>query len=178
MSSKCVRRGDTRCSFAYRFSLQRDTICRAFGLCSSIPIVIWCDYCLLVALWFRFHIVLAKSLPFRFRSSDLIPKFERQKTLRTRRKRSGAPHASLVYNRVVAWVVWKNLCFFVCYFVMTVRSSFWLYLFVGIALMVWPRTWPVGSYHCIRTLLSAWQWAMPQKEADLRHYLLTSMLAE
>ena len=112
MSSKCVRRGDTRCSFEYRFTLQRDTICRAFGLCSSIPIVIWCDYCLLVALWFRFHIVLAKSLPFRLRSSDLIPKFERQKTLRTRRKRSGAPHASLVYNRVLAWVVWKNLCFF------------------------------------------------------------------
>ena len=59
-------------------------------------------------------------------------------------------HASIVYNRVVAWVVWKNLCFFVWYFVMTVMSCFWRYLFVGIALMVWPRTsWPVGSYHCI-----------------------------
>ena len=46
------------------------------------------------------------------------------KTLRTRRERSGAPHASLVYNRVVAWVVWKNLCFFVWYFVMTVMSCF------------------------------------------------------
>ena len=95
-----------------------DLLCNAilfvglFGLCSSIPIVIWCDYCLLVAFWFRFHIELAKCLLFRFRSSDLIPKCERQKTLRTRRKRSGAPHASLVYNRVVAWVVWKNLCFF------------------------------------------------------------------
>ena len=178
MSSKCVRWGDTRCSFANRFTLQWDTICRAFGLCRSIPIVIWCDYCLLVALWFRFHIELAKSLSFRFRSSDLIPKFERQKTLRTRRKRSGAPHASLVYNRVVAWVVWKNLCFFVWYFVMTVMSSFWRYLFVGIALMVWTRTWPIGSYQCIRTLLIAWQWAMPQKEADLRHYLLTGMFAE
>ena len=124
MSSKCVRWGDTRCSFAYRFTLQYDTICRAFGLRSWIPIVIWCDYCLLVALWFLFHIELAKSLPFRFRSSDLIPKFELQKTLRTRRKRSGAPHASLVYNRVVAWVVWKNLCFFVWYFVMTVMLAF------------------------------------------------------
>ena len=178
MSSKCVRRADTRCSFAYRFTLQCDTICRAFGLCSSIPIVIWCDYCLLVALWFRFHIEIAKCLLFRFRSSDLIPKCERQKSLRTRRKRSGAPHASLVHNRVVAWVLWKNLCFFVWYFVMTVMSSFWRYLFVGIALIVWPRTWPVGSYHCIRTLLIAWQWAMPQKEADLRHYLHTSVLAE
>ena len=124
MSSKCVRWGDTRCSFAYRFTLQCDTICRAFGLRSWIPIVIWCDYCLLVALWFLFHIELAKSLPFRFRSSDLIPKFELQKTLWTRRKRSGAPHASLVYNRVVAWVVWKNLCFFVWYFVMTVMLAF------------------------------------------------------
>ena len=164
MSSKCVRRADTRCSFAYRFTLQCDTICRAFGLCSSIPIVIWCDYCLLVALWFRFHIEIAKCLLFRFRSSDLIPKCERQKTLRTRRKRSGAPHASLVHNRVVVWVVWKNLCFFVWYFVMTVMSSFWRYLFVGIALIVWPRTWPVGSYHCIRTLLIAWQWAMLKRK--------------
>ena len=143
MSSKCVRRGDTRRSFAQRFTVQCDTICRAFGLCSSIPIVIWCDYCLLVALWFRFHIELAKCLLFRFRSSDLIPKYERQKAPRTRCERS------LVYNRVVAWVVWKNLCFFVWYFFMTVMSSFWRYLFVGIALMVWPRTWPVGSYHCV-----------------------------
>ena len=75
---------------------------------------------------------------------------ERQKTLRTRRERSGAPHASLVYNRVVAWVVWKNLWFFR----MVLRHDwlclvFWRYLFVGIALTVWPRTWPVGSYHCV-----------------------------
>ena len=150
MSSKGVRRGTTRRSFAWRFTLQCDTICRAFGLCNSIPIVIWCDYCLLVALWFRFHIELAKCLLFRFRSSDFIPKCERQNTLRTRRERSGAPYASIVYNRVVAWVVWKNLCFFVWYFVMTVMSCFWRYLFVGIALMIWPRTsWPVGSYHCV-----------------------------
>ena len=85
----------------------------------------------------------------RFRYSDLIPKCERQKTLRTRRRRSGAPQASLACNRVVTWVVWKNLCFFVWYFLMTVMSSFWRYLFVGIALMVWTRTWPVGSYHYI-----------------------------
>ena len=143
MSSKCVRRCDTRHSFAQRFTLQCDTICRAFGLCSSIPIVIWCDYSLLVALWFCFHTEVAKCLLFRFRSSDLIPKCERQKTLRTRRERSGAPHASLVYNRVVAWVVWKNLFFFVWCFVMTVMSSFWRYRFVDIALMVWPSTWPV-----------------------------------
>jgi hypothetical protein len=176
MSSKCVRRGDTRCSFAYRFTLQRDSICRAFGLCSAIPIVIWCDYCLIVALWFRFHIVLAKSLPFRFRSSDLIPKFERQKTLRTRRKRSGAPHASLVYNRVVAWVVWKNLCFFVWYFVMTVMSSFWRYLFVGIALMVWPRTWPVGSYHCIaRYWLHGYAQCLKRKRISVTTYIQVCM---
>ena len=117
------------------------------GLCSSIPMVVWCDHCLLVALWFRFHIQLAKCLLIRFTSSDLIPKCERQKTLRTRLERSGATHASLVYNRVVAWVVCKNLCFFLWHFVITVMSNFWRYLFVGIALMAWPRTWPVGSYH-------------------------------
>ena len=130
--------------------MQCDTICREFGLCGSIPIVIWCEYCLLVTLWYNLHIELAKCLLFRFRSSDLIPKCERQNTLRTRRGRSGAPYVSIVYNRVVAWVVWKNLCFFLWYFVMTVMSCFWRYLFVGIALMVWPRTsWPVGCYHCI-----------------------------
>jgi hypothetical protein len=121
---------------SHRFTLQCDTICMAFGLCSSIPIVIWRDYCLLVALWCRFHIELAKCLLFRFRSSDLVPKCERQKTLRTRRERSGAPHANLVYNRVVAWVVWKNLCFFVW---MVLRHD--LCLAFGITCLSALRSW-------------------------------------
>ena len=42
--------------------------------------MIWCDYCLLVALRFGFHIELAKCLFFRFRSSYLSPKCERHNT--------------------------------------------------------------------------------------------------
>ena len=133
---------------------------------------------LLVTLWFRFHIELAKCLLFRFRSSDLIPKCERHKTPRTRRERSGAPHASLVYNHVVAWVLWKNLCFFRMV-LRHVRYVFFLALPVcrhsahGMAndLACWQLS-------LCRTVLIAWQWAMFQKEADLRHYLHTSVLAE
>ena len=129
-------------------------------------------------MWFCFHTEVAKCLLFRFRSSDLIPKCERQKTLRIRRERSGAPHASLVYNRVVAWVVWKNLC---C-FRMVLRHDCYVYL---LALPVCRHSahgmakdlacWQLSLY---RTLLIAWLCAMPQKEADLRHYLHTSVHAE
>ena len=117
-------------------------------MCSWIPMILWCDHCLLVALWFRFDTELDKSPLFGSNSSDLIPKCERQKPLRTRRDRSGAPHASLLYNLVVALVVWNTFCFFVWHIVMTVMSSFWRYLFGGIALIEWPETWPVGIYHC------------------------------
>ena len=48
--------------------------------------------------------------------------------------------ASLVYHLIVVWVVWNNLYFFVWHFAITVMSSFWRYLFVGIALMTWPKT--------------------------------------
>ena len=41
------------------------TICVA----SSTSTIIWCDLCLLVALWFCFHVELAKCLLFGFRSS-------------------------------------------------------------------------------------------------------------
>ena len=122
--------------------------CRAYSLCSFVPMIIWCDHCLLVALWFRFHIELANfcclvpCLPIWFRNvSD-------QQNHRTRRKRSGAPHASLIYHLVVVWVVWNNICFFVWHFVMTVMSCFWRYLFVGIALKARPKIWPVGIYNC------------------------------
>ena len=67
--------------------------------------------------------------------------------LRMRRESSGAPLASLVYNFVVIWVVWKKFCVLLCCFAMTVMSSFWCYLFVGIALMTWPKPWPVGIDH-------------------------------
>ena len=117
--------------------------------------IMWCDHCLLVALWFRFHIELAKCLLFGAAFSDLISKCERQKPLRTRRERSGAPHASLVYHLVVAWVVWNNICFFVWHFVMTVMSSFWLYLFVGIVFKAWPKIWPVGQLYWVGVCLLA-----------------------
>ena len=132
----------------YPFTLQCDTIFRAYNLCSLIPMIIWCDDCLLVALWFRFHIELANCLLFGAMSSDLISKCERQKPLRTRRERSGAPHASLVYHLVVAWVVWKNFCAYVWHFFMTVMSSFCCYRFVCIVLKAWPEIWPVGIYNC------------------------------
>jgi len=69
---------------------------------------------------------LSKCLMFRSRLSDLIPKCERQKPLRTRRERSDAPQARLVYNLIIAWVIWKNFYFFVWHFVMTVMSNFLL----------------------------------------------------
>jgi len=65
-----------------------------------------------------------------------------------RRESIGARHASLIYNFVVVWVVWNNLCFLVWLFAITVMSSLWRYLFVGIADMTWPKTWPVGIDHC------------------------------
>ena len=159
--------------------MQCDTICREFGLCGSIPIVIWCEYCLLVTLWYNLHIELAKCLLFRFRSSDLIPKCERQNTLRTRRGRSGAPYASIVYNRVVAWVVWKNLCFFpmvLCHdcYVLLLALLVCRHSAHGMAKDL-LACWLLSLY---RMLLIAWQWAIPQKEAHLRHYLHTSVLAE
>ena len=122
-----------------------------------IPMIIWCDHCLLVALWFRFHIALAKSLLFGSRYSDLIPKCERQKPLITRRERSGAAHASWLYNLVVAWVVWNTFCFFVWHIVMTVMSRFWRYLFVGIALIAWPKHLACWHLSLLRILLIPWQ---------------------
>ena len=117
-------------------------------MCTWIQMIIWCDHCLLVALWFRFHTELEKSPLFGSNSSNLIPKCERQKPHRTRRERSGAPHASLLYNLVVAWVVWNSFCLFVWHIVTTVMSSFWRYLFCGIALIAWPTIWPFGIHHC------------------------------
>jgi len=88
-----------------------------------------------------------------------------------RRESSG-----LVYNFVVVWVVWNNFCFLVWLFAITVISSLWRYLFVGIALMTWPKTWPVGINHC-----SVCYWFhgnLSKYAADLRHYLDTNLRAE
>ena len=59
--------------------------------------IMWCDHCLLVALWFRFHIELAKCLLFGAAFSDLISKCERQKTSQntTREKRCSPPKSSI-----------------------------------------------------------------------------------
>jgi hypothetical protein len=55
---------------------------------------------------------------------------------------------------------------------MTVMSSFWRYLFVGIALMVWPRTWPVGSYHCIaRYWLHGYAQCLKRKRISVTTYI-------
>ena len=137
--------------------------------------IIWCDHCLLVAFWFRFHTELDKSPLFGSTCSDLIPKCEQQKPLRTRRERSGATQASLLYNLVVAWIVWNTFCFFVWHIVMTAMSTFW-------RLPVWRYT-----AHCMANDLACWHlsllhpidsMAMPQTEAGRRHYLAIYLRAE
>ena len=138
--------------------------------------MIWCDHYLLVALWFRFHIELAKCLPFGFRSSYLSPKCERTAPLRMRREISSASLARLVYNFVVVWVVWDNLCFLVWLLAITVMSSFWRYLFVGIAVMTWPNRWPVGYDHC--SVCYCFHGNVCKYAADLLHYLDTNLCAE
>ena len=112
------------------------TICVAI----SISMMVWCAHCLLVALWFRFHIELAKCLLFGFRSSYLSDKCERHNTSENTTRENGTPYASLVYHLVVVLVAWNNYCFFVWHFAMTAMSSFWRYLFVGIVLRAWPKT--------------------------------------
>ena len=96
--------------------------------------------------------------------------------LRMRRESSGAPHASLVYHFVVVWVVWNNLCFLVWLFAITVMSSFWRYLFVGRALMTWPKSWPVGIDH--DSVCYCFHGNLSDYAADLRHYLDTNLRAD
>ena len=66
------------------------TICVAI----SISMMVWCDHCLLVALWFRFHIELAKCLLFGFRSSYLSEKCERHNTSENTTRENGTPFFS------------------------------------------------------------------------------------
>ena len=55
-------------------------------------------------------------------------------------------------------------------------SSFWRYLFIGIALMTWPKTWPVGIDHCC--VCYCFHGNVSKYAADLRHYLDTNQRAE
>ena len=52
---------------------------RIMYVARSTSMIIWCDHCLLAALWFRFHIELATCLLFGFRSSYLRPMCERHR---------------------------------------------------------------------------------------------------
>ena len=93
-----------------------------------------------------------------------------------RRASSDEPHACLVYHFVVIWVVWNNLCFLVWLFAIAVMSSLWRYLFVGIALMTWPKSWPVGTDHC--SIWYCFQGNVSTYAFELRHYLDTNPRAE
>ena len=96
--------------------------------------------------WFRGLLELTKCLLFDVKYSYLSPLYMSDTTpLGIRRESSGAPHTSLIHSFVVVWVVWNNLCFRLWHFAMTVVSSFWRYLFVGIALMTWPNTSPIKT---------------------------------
>ena len=96
--------------------------------------------------------------------------------LRMRRESSGAPHAIMVYHFIVGWVVWNKFSFFVWLFAITVMSSFWRYQFVGISLMTWPKTWPVGIDHC--SVGYCFHGNLSNYAADLRHYLDRKLRAE
>ena len=102
-------------------------------------------------------------------SSDTDP-------LRMRRASSDEPNACLVYNFVVVWVAWNNLCFLVWLFAINVIFSFSRYLFVGIALKTWPKSWPVDTDHC--SICYCFQGNIPTYVFDLRHYLDTNLHAE
>jgi len=89
--------------------------------------------------------------------------------LRLRRESIGALHTSLVYNFIVVWVVLNNFCFLLWLFAITIMSSFWLYLFVGIALLTCSKTWPVGIDHC--SVCYYFYGNVLIYAADLLHYL-------
>ena len=96
--------------------------------------------------------------------------------LRMRRASSDEPHACLVYNFVVVWVVCNKLCFLEWLFAIALMSSLWCYLLVGIALITWPKSWPVGTDHC--SICYCFQGNASTYTFDLRHYLDTNLRAE
>ena len=79
------------------------------------------------------------------------------------------PRASLLYNFVVVWVDWNNFCFVLWLFAITVMSSFWRYLFIGIALLTCSKTWPVGIDLC--SICYYFHGNVSPDAADLLHYL-------
>ena len=54
--------------------------------------------------------------------------------------------------------------------------SCWRYLFVGIALMAWPKTWPVGIDHC--SVCYCFHDNLSKYDAGPRHYLDRNLRAE
>ena len=139
--------------------------------------MIWCDYCLLVALRFGFHTELAKCLLFRFRSSYLSPKCERHNTSQnTKRQKWCTARKSRIPNRNCLGSLEKLFLFFVWHFAMTTMSRFWLSLFVGIALMALPKTWLVGIDHC--SVCDCFHGNVSKYEAGLHYYLGTNSCAE
>ena len=138
------------------------TICVA----SSISMMIWCDHCLLVAFRFRFHIELAKCLLFGVRSSYLSPKCARHNTCQnTTREKWCTPRKSSISSCSCLGSL-KQLLFF-SYSTSPWLSSFSLYLFVGIALMAWPKDWSVGIDHC--SVCDCFHGKVSNNEAGLRH---------
>ena len=139
--------------------------------------MIWCDYCLLVALRFGFHTELAKCLLFRFRSSYLSPKCERHNTSQnTKRQKWCTARKSRISYRNCLGSLEKLFLFFVWHFAMTAMSRFWRYLFVGIALMALPKTWLVGIDHC--SVCDCFHGNVSKYEAGLHYYLGTNSCAE
>ena len=59
---------------------------------------------------------------------------------------------------------------------MTAMSRFWRYLYVGMALMARPKTWPIGIDHC--SVCDCFYGNVSKYEAGLRYYLDTNLRAE
>ena len=111
--------------------------------------IIWCDHCLLGVLRLRFYIVLATCLLLSLaRSSYLRPTCERHNPSEnatreqwwTSRKTSISFPVCLgsLQQLLVSLMALRNDCY----------VNLWRYLFVDIALMTRPKTWPVGIGHC------------------------------
>ena len=144
---------------------------------SSISMMTWCNYCLLVALRYGFHTELAKCLLFRFRSSYLSPNCERHNTSQntTRQKWCTARKSRISYCNCLGSL---EKLFLFSYGISPWLQclGFWRYLFVGIALVAFPKTWPVGIDHC--SVCDCFHSNVSKYEADLRYYLGTNLCAE
>ena len=117
---------------------------------NSTSIIIRCDRCLLGVLRLRFYIVLATCLLLSLVwSSYLRPTCERHNASENAtREQWCTPHKSSISFPICLGSLQQLL-----FSLMTLRhdcymSSFWRYLFVDIALMTRPQTWPVGIGHC------------------------------